>query len=237
MRRIFWVFATLSWMLSSAAFAQLTLSDNILYFEKDEKYKTLHVRNLSHYKTFNVKSLALEVVSPGDPKGELKEVKNLFTAPGHFNIEPRSEVPIKIFFQREESMPMQGVYRLRFIPHIEPYAAKEGEPYIAVVTGAGALIFVEPDKKAPKLSWEREGNVITILNEGNVNVEVLRRDICHSKKEDLCHFISGKRLYPNGSYQFVLPEEFQTEEIEIHLMTNLKKQRVMVPVETWGLDS
>ncbi len=225
------------WMFHSAAFAQLALSDNILYFEKGDKYQTLYVRNLSHYKTFNVKSLALEVVSPGDSKKELKEVTNLFTAPSQFVIEPRSEVQVKMFYQRDEAMPTQGVYRLRFMPHMDAHTPKEGKPYISVVTGAGALVFVEPDEKKPKLSWEREGNVITILNEGNVNVEVLRRDICHSKKEDLCHFISGKRLYPNGSYQFVLPEEFQTEEIEIHLMTNLKKQRVKVPVEAWGLDS
>ncbi|MDE0724782.1 MAG: hypothetical protein OSB62_08830 [Alphaproteobacteria bacterium] len=237
MRRVIFLAIGLGWVLYSAAFAQVTISDSIIHFEKGQKYQTLYVRNLSHYKTFTVNTVALEVISPGDPKTELKPVTDLFAAPSRFIIQPRSEIPLKIFYNRDDAIDSQKVYKLRFIPQMEALKPEGNSQLITVITGVGALIFVEPDDKKPKISWEREGNVITLLNEGNVNVEVLRKDICHSKKPEICHFLSGKRLYQNGSYQFVLPEAFQSENIDIDLMININKQRVTVPVEAWGLDS
>lgn len=218
------------------AYAQVALSDNILYFEPDDKVMSVMVRNLSHYKTFTIHAASLEVQNPGGPDSQLVKAPILMAAPNIFVLEPRSEVPVKIMYYRPEAIDVEKVYKLRFMPKADGYSTDEDDQYITVITGAGALIFVQPDEKKPLISWDRKDNVITLMNEGNVNVEVLTKEVCLSDAPTICHTIAGKRIYPTKSYQFILPADFITENINLDLMINLKKQQVSVPVEPRGLN-
>lgn len=74
---------------------------------------------------------------------------------------------------------------------------------ISMISGMGIFITVAPQEIKPKLTWTRDANGITFVNEGNASIEMrTRKEYCLDGNKNDCISLPYKRIYPGKSWTF-----------------------------------
>ena len=74
---------------------------------------------------------------------------------------------------------------------------------ISMISGMGIFLTVAPQEIKPKLTWTRDANGITFVNEGNTSIELrTRKEYCFDGNKNDCISLPYKRIYPGKSWTF-----------------------------------
>jgi len=151
----------------------------------------------------------LEVTNPGTDKETREVVKDpesigLIATPHKLMVPPGARRTVRLVNLNGHG-DSEKVYRVNVTP--KPPPAKTTGMAVRVVVAYQLLIFVEPLKPEKKLVATRNGQVLEIANEGNINVMLSQGQQCSTAKKEICTELTGKRLYPGNRMQVSLPLE------------------------------
>ena len=153
-----------------------------------------------------VESIVLEVHNPGAEAEQhlpVSQIENmsLLVNPNRVIIPPGQESAVQIFSTKVPKMEEQ-VYRVTFKPVI-PELKAEGSG-VKVVVAHQVLIFIRPEKRFITIDASRDGNELTLTNNGNHNIQLRRGVYC--QEENDCTNLPTERLYAGQSHTLTLPD-------------------------------
>ncbi len=144
-----------------------------------------------------------EIVSPG-LAGEVRTpitdpgVGGLLVTPQRLILQPGEHKLIRI----AAIIPRGGRDRIYRVA-VKPVAGPVSAPVTALklLVGYDVLVIYRPAQPVVKLTGERNGNVLTLRNEGNSNVEIYEGKQCSTGRPGECAALPAKRLYPGQVWQ------------------------------------
>lgn len=133
-------------------------------------------------------------VSNADP-----EALGLLASPGKAILEPGERRLIRLATLSDE-VDDEQVYRVlvRPVPPIDEPSASG----LNIMVGYDVLVLVRPDQVSRALHGQIENDILTLRNEGNASVELLKGSQCSAP--DRCKDVPGKRLYAGETYTISL---------------------------------
>ena len=147
-----------------------------------------------------------EILAPGLPGQSSRtdvdpEKLGLLVAPARMILEPGQRKLVRIATLAPDS-PSERVYRVT----VKPVAAPPGvdSSGLKVLVGYDLLVLVRPADARPSVAAQRDGNRLTIRNEGNVSVELTQGRQC-AGAGSACKDLPGKRLYAGAQWTETLP--------------------------------
>ncbi len=193
--------------------ANITLSQTIILFPADKRpIQTIEVINFDDERTFAVKTDVTEVLNPGTEQRSVINSKSLVVAPNAFEIAAQKKRNVRLLLRERNNSDIEKVYMITFTPESPSRAIVQKkndkvEAKVDIIVGMGALILVPPKEIKYKLEAAREGKKLLFNNNSNISIELQPRNICIT--EDKCFRFNGKRLYPNVSWEYELPPEYE----------------------------
>ncbi len=147
-----------------------------------------------------------EIVSPGLP-GETRTaitdpgVGGLLVTPQRLILQPGEHKLIRIgaIIPRGNT---DRIYRVA----IKPVAGPVSAPVTALklLVGYDVLVIYRPARPTVKVVSERNGNILTLRNDGNSNVEIYEGRQCDPARPTVCVTLPAKRLYAGQVWQQTL---------------------------------
>jgi P pilus assembly chaperone PapD len=189
------------------ATAQLTANPAILSFQGTENTrKDIKVTNTSSRPQY-LRISAARILEPGAQPEEYFESPNpeevgLLVAPRRIALQPGEERVIRVILLEDE-VETDKAWRV----HIEPTIGDiETDRSVAVTLLAfKALVFARPPEPVTNLVGGRDGQTLTLTNQGNSNVVLFDGQQCLDP--DACQRVTGKRLWPGSVWTTELPED------------------------------
>lgn len=147
-----------------------------------------------------------EIVSPGHP-GETRTpitdpgVGGLLVTPQRLILQPGEHKLIRI----AAIVPRGATDRIYRVA-VKPVAGPVSAPVTALklLIGYDVLVIYRPAQPTVKVVGERNGNVLTLRNAGNSNVEVYEGKQCDPARPTVCVTLPAKRLYAGQVWQQTL---------------------------------
>ena len=194
-------------MFATHLCADIAVDRVIIEFEADgEYYADVKVTNGSPTKAY-VGTTVYEVVNPGRQNESRELLQNpddalLIATPSRTSIEGNQSEPIRIL-NLDEEQKVERIYRVL----IEPATGrlKGDKDMVKVLVSYELLVIVRPVKPAFRVLGKREGNTLTLFNDGNSNVYLESGRQCNPAKPTECQELTGERLYAGASWQLQLP--------------------------------
>lgn len=194
-------------MLATHLCADISVDRVIIDFEPDgEYYADVKVANGSAKKAY-VGTTVYEVANPGRPN-ESRELLTdpdnalLIATPSRTAIEGNQSEPIRIL-NLDEEQKVERIYRVVIEPATGPL--KGDKDMVKVLVSYELLVIVRPVKPVFRILGKREGNTLTLFNDGNSNVYLENGRQCNPAKPTECKELTGERLYAGASWQIQLP--------------------------------
>ena len=218
----------ISGLMLQPAVAGIYVDKSIITFESgDALRQDVIISNPDPERAF-VEVQVLEVNDPGTDDETRKVVKDpesigLIASPRRLMIPPSSQRVIRLVslngFQDSEQ-----VYRVNVRPVAG--AVESDKMAVMVLVTYQLLVFVEPDRVVVNLEADRDGDILTLHNTGNVNVLLYDGQQCEADSEaersdaasasvealinpenveDNCVEVNSKRLYPGNQVSMTLP--------------------------------
>lgn len=194
-------------MASVQGHAAMILDRTILTFAAGEPPRhDVSVTNPDNENLY-IEVSVLEVTNPGTPEETREVVKDpesigLIAAPRLLMVPPGGRRNIRLVNLNGHG-DSERVYRVNVTP-TPPPAEAEGLA-IRFLIAYQLLIFVEPETPVKNLVATRNGNVLQLHNDGNVNVFLSHGQQCQSKDKESCTEVTGTRLYPGNRKDIELP--------------------------------
>ncbi len=199
-----YVFLFAFWLLAgtTSALAQISLSDTILHLKTGTRpIINLVVRNSSS-EILYISSVAEVVLEPGNPKSTSVIDEDLLVSPKKFSVAGNGERTVRILLKKQPAE-IEKLYRLSFIPQDQAFEGagetkifKNRKISVKVLSGMGALLFVDALRPNPQLSWTREKGAIVFHNSGNQHVRLMFGKQCMPGADpENCKGIDAKRVY------------------------------------------
>lgn len=147
-----------------------------------------------------------EIVSPGHP-GETRTpitdpgVGGLLVTPQRLILQPGEHKLIRI----AAIVPRGATDRIYRVA-VKPVAGPVSAPVTALklLVGYDVLVIYRPAQPTVKVVGERNGNVLTLRNAGNSNVEIYEGKQCDPARPAVCVTLPAKRLYAGQVWQQTL---------------------------------
>jgi len=189
----------------TSAAAQITVDKVILNFKPGERpVQNVVVRNTG--KTpMGIEVIPDVMVDPGTANEKRVPTKDLIVSPKRFSIKAEGQRTIRVLLKKRLGE-MEQVYRVKLAPKPQGFEHDPSAPSgkksteVRIITTVGLLVFGEPIKASPNLTWERSGNQITFKNSGNINIYLDKGQQCIAEGSD-CEALPAKRMYPGNTWQ------------------------------------
>ncbi|MBN8810847.1 MULTISPECIES: molecular chaperone [Sphingomonas] len=147
-----------------------------------------------------------EIVSPGHP-GETRTpitdpgAGGLLVTPQRLILQPGEHKLIRI----AAIVPRGATDRIYRVA-VKPVAGPVSAPVTALklLIGYDVLVIYRPAQPTVKVVGERNGNVLTLRNAGNSNVEIYEGKQCDPARPAVCVTLPAKRLYAGQVWQQTL---------------------------------
>ena len=148
-----------------------------------------------------------EIIRPGsdsqashqDPDPERL---GILVSPSRLILEPGQRRLLRIA-AIAESAERERIFRVTVRPIV---GALQSEPSgIKILVGYDVLVLVRPNTANVIVGATRDGRTLTLVNRGNVSVELVEGRQCPSPSH--CSDLPGKRLYPGASWTTLLPAD------------------------------
>jgi P pilus assembly chaperone PapD len=196
-------------LLAAPAWAGLTLSQAVVDIQPGHRAaQDIEVWNDSKEIAYVVAEPA-EVVAPGladehrvpveDPS-----VGGLLVTPQRMILQPQERKLLRIAAVGTRSE-TDRVWRVVVKPVAGPVTAPVTA--IKVLVGYDVLVILRPEVLRSAIKGARQGNVLTLSNGGNTNVELYDGKLCAVATPTDCKPLPSRRLYPGGQWQQILPGE------------------------------
>lgn len=203
-----------SLLYSATSYSNITLDRVIIFFQPDKRpIQTIDVINIDEKRTFAVKTKVVEVTNPGTAEQSSHPSKSIIVAPNAFEIAAKKNRNARLLLKKRNLSDIEKVYRITFTPEVPSRPVKQEitksvKTKIDIIVGMGALILVPPKEVRYQLEASRNGKTLHFENKSNVSTEIQPRKIC--KTENECFQFNGARLYPGNTFEYELPEGFET---------------------------
>lgn len=197
----------LSLLLSLTAHASMLVDRTILTFEPGAAPRhDVSITNPDNENLY-IEVTVLDVANPGTEQETRTPVKDpesigLVAAPRLLMIPAGGRRTVRLVNLNGHG-DSERVYRVNITPVAPPIETKGMA--IRVLIGYQVLVFVAPQKPQPNLVGRRKSNILTLENQGNVNLMLSDGQQCPTITLDSCAEITGRRLYPGNRYQIELP--------------------------------
>ena len=197
-------------MISPASQANLAVDRIIVDFTAGSSQQNdVQLANTSETETLFVNIEVLEVGAPGTPE-ESRVVTDdpsrigLIATPNRVILPPGSRRLVRLvnLFPPEKE---ERIFRVNFTPVAGEFEA-EGSA-VRLMVGYQALVIVRPNSTTFDLIGERNGNILTLTNQGNTNVYLDTVRQCSDKDKDECMSITENRLYPGNVWEIELEDD------------------------------
>lgn len=194
-------------ILAPATQAGILLDKSIVEFKADEPPRQdVVVINDSETENAYVQVEVLEVVNPGTEQEERRKITNpdemqFIASPAKLVIPPSGRKQVRLVNLAGPSG-QEKVYRVNFTPVLPPL--EEPGSKIRVVVAYQVLALILPNEPTDDLVAKREGNTLSLENQGNSYVLVSAGRQCDTKGEN-CQDLPSKRLYAGNAWELQLP--------------------------------
>jgi P pilus assembly chaperone PapD len=147
-----------------------------------------------------------EIVDPGRPDQSRREDPDpeklgLLVAPARMILEPGQRKLVRIATLGADTS-REHVYRVTVKPVAGPLHSDASG--LKVLVGYDLLVLVRPAVAHPAVTGTRNGNSLTLRNDGNASVELTHGRQCDSTGQK-CAELPGKRLYAGADWTETLP--------------------------------
>jgi P pilus assembly chaperone PapD len=195
---------------STAAFANMELSNVILHFEAgDPSRQDVEVSNAGDTPLY-IEIEPTVVLSPGEDGEERRLITDpraagLLVTPNKLIVPPGATKAVR--FVKLGTSTTERVYRVAAKPVVGEIEAEQSG--LKILIGYEVLVIVYPDETTPNLEVSREGHRLTVVNSGNANVLLREGYQCTEPglpMED-CTPLPGKRMYPGNQWSVDLPHD------------------------------
>lgn len=147
-----------------------------------------------------------EIVNAGRPDQSRREDPDpaklgLLVAPARMILEPGQRKLVRIATLGQDSS-REHVYRVTVKPVAGPLQSDSSG--LKLLVGYDLLVLVRPADPRPNVTGKRNGNSLTLRNDGNVSVELTGGRQCNAAGQ-ACADLPGKRLYAGAEWTETLP--------------------------------
>lgn len=183
--------------LSNALWASMIVQQSIVYFQPgDSNRQDIKVTNPDAEPLY-IQVEIKEIINPGKPDEIIKPVSNpkeagFLVTPNRLAIQPGSHQSVRLV-NLKGLMDTERVFRVA----LKPVAAdvEATETGVKVLIGYELLVLIQPIAPKILVSHVREGNKMTLVNEGNTDVLLSKGEQCKDDKKTECTELPVYRLY------------------------------------------
>lgn len=97
----------------------------------------------------------------------------------------------------------ERIYRINVTPIVPPL--EEDSSQLRIVVAYQILAIVQPNDPNSTLNAQRNGRMMTFVNNGNTNILFSDGKQCEPDNPDNCTDLTSRRLYANNEWQLELP--------------------------------
>lgn len=181
---------------ATAARAELTLSQLVVELTPGDRGRTdIEISNSDPERAY-VSAEPREVIDPGTPSESRREDPDpeklgLLVSPSRMILDPGQRKLLRIAAIAPPA-DRERVYRVTVKPVVGELSAPASG--LKVLIGYDVLVIVRPREISPHVSGSLAGNILTLMNDGNVSVELVDGKRCNSAGS-ACSDLPGARLY------------------------------------------
>lgn len=203
---------TFSSMLSAAMIVERT----VLHYEPDGPGRQdVEIRNPDQ-ETLYIQVDIHEVINPGTEQEERRLVTNprdanFLATPNKLAIPPGGRKLVRLV-NLQDAGDKERIFRVSLQPIAEDVEAEQTA--IKVLVGYQLLVLIHPKQPQPRLVTSREGNVLRLSNEGNINILMHRGQQCATNDSSVCTDLPVKRLYPGNVWELQLEHDGPVQFIQ-----------------------
>ena len=206
------IICLLLFMGASPLWAQISLNDSVLHLKFGSRpVVNVAVRNASDQVMY-VQAASELIIDPSDPDSKGAPDDQLILSPKKFSVPAKGERTVRVLMKKIPE-DVEKVYRLTFAPQDQGFDAEvQGKSVggkalaVKVLTGMGALLFVDPVNPKPDLHWERKSGKVVFSNTGTQHVRVMFAKACIGDKEADCKALEARRIYPGMTYEWAVDD-------------------------------
>lgn len=200
-------------LLASHSHASLGIDRSILVFEPGNPPRQDVIAGNSGDTNLFLEVEVLEVSDPGTDKEQRTVVRDpesigFVAAPRRLMVPPGGRRPIRLMNLNGHG-DVERVYRVNVKPVMPP--AETRGMGVRLIVAYQVLVFVAPKKSVVSLDSQRDGNKLTLINNGNVNILLSNGAQCPMANSQDCDPVQGKRLYPGNQTVIELPRSAPVE--------------------------
>ncbi len=200
-------------VLASHAHASLGIDRSILLFESGKAPRQDVIASNSGTTNLFLEVEVLEVTDPGTDQEQRTVVRDpesigFVAAPRRLMVPPGGRRPVRLMNLIGHG-DVERVYRVNIKPVMPP--AESSGMGVRLIVAYQVLVFVAPKKSVVSLQSQRDGNKLTLTNDGNVNVLLGNGEQCLMVNSRDCDPVQGKRLYPGNQIVIELPHAAPVE--------------------------
>ncbi len=192
------------------------VSVDVLYLEQN-KESVLTLTNTTD-SPLTLRSVVKEIVSPGTKEEHRRLAQDLKVYPRETTLVPNASQEI-LFLYRGNLKKSEKVLEVSFLPKESLIGGNPNFPKV----GAALLALVQPRPRSAKIRWERDEEVLSFVNEGNISAYFHSGKYCVAS--DDCYSIPAFRIYPgrsvgipvSGEYEVKITEQLETASHEFTL--------------------
>ncbi len=223
---VYFVVATSSW-------AQISVDQAVVVFKRgDQPFRNIVVSNSGAVPLTVVAEPSL-IANAGLPNEQRIGTDQLFVTPTRFAVPPRSKLTVRLELRKPAS-DKEEVFRVKLLPEAEQIDESKSGPNlttIKVLFSVGLLILSQPESSQSKLIWDREGDTLTLKNEGNVSILIDDAKSCSLNSrgainESACTRLEAARLYPGHSIAMTVEP---SRVIAIRKLVGEEKENLIIP--------
>lgn len=209
--KLFTIFSFIIISTLTSVQANMILNKSILYFDKGNMtQQDVEIENVGEDPLY-IKVTPHLMRNPGT-EDQTREAYDdpteagLLVSPNKLVIKPGGRKRVR-FVNLQKNVNQEKVYRVSITPVVGDLISDQTG--VKIVIGYEVLVIVSPANSQPELVHSRNGNVLTVKNNGTKNI-LLREGIqCLPDiiEESECDRVGGKRLYPGNSWTVELPHD------------------------------
>ena len=195
-----------TWTVSSAALANLKLSDFYVDLHENGRVDSIYASNQGREILFLKISVA-EVVNPGGENQEVRKTASpkelgLLVSPQRLVVKPGEEGRIRMVAMVEPEQ--DRFYKITVEPVAGELQSKE-QIGVKILVGYSAWAYVRPKGASPSVTGSREGNKLILTNNGSTLAQMMAGKICSAASS--CEKIEPFRVQAGQQKTIDLPHE------------------------------
>lgn len=200
-------------LLASHAHASLGIDRSILVFEAGKAPRQDVIAGNSGDTNLFLEVEVLEVTDPGTDQEQRTVVRDpesigFVAAPRRLMVPPGGRRPVRLMNLNGHG-DVERVYRVNIKPVMPP--AESSGMGVRLIVAYQVLVFIAPKKSVVSLDSQRDGNKLTLTNNGNVNILLSNGEQCQMVNSQDCDPVQGRRLYPGNQVVIELPRPAPVE--------------------------